>query len=135
MIERHLASEIAVLLDEFPAVGLLGARQVGKTTLAQQIAQQRSQPFLYLDLESLADAFKLTEPESFFEAHKKQLLILDEVQRMEGLFSVLRGVIDRRRKEGFRTAQFPCWVRPRPMCCGNRQKALPAELLTPIWAD
>ncbi len=106
MIERNATLEIAELLGEFPAVGILGARQVGKTTLAQQLATQLKRDFVYLDLESPGDLFALTEPELFFAAHAGKLVILDEVQRAPGLFPVLRGVIDRRRKEGARAGQF-----------------------------
>ena len=48
----------------------------------------------------------MAEPEAYFEIHKGKLIILDEIHRVQELFSVLRGVIDRRRKEGYRTVQF-----------------------------
>ena len=77
---------------------------MGKTTLARQIAQQRQA--LVLDLESPADRAKLQEPELFLNRHHDQLLILDEVQRLPGLFEVLRGVIDANRLSGRRSGQF-----------------------------
>lgn len=105
MIARLAAEEVALLMQEFPAVGLLGPRQIGKTTLAGHIALNFDSS-IYLDLESPADLAKLSEPEDYFERHKGKLIILDEVQRVPELFGILRGVIDRRRKEGFKKAQF-----------------------------
>jgi len=106
MIKRESQLEIAQLLEEFPAVAVLGPRQIGKTTLAEEIAGSRKPEPIYLDLESPIDLAKLSEPEDYFELHKGKLIILDEVQRIPELFSVLRGVIDRRRRQGDRTGQF-----------------------------
>lgn len=106
MISRKAKSEILELLEEFPAVAVLGPRQVGKTTLAEEIAESMQTEFIYLDLESSVDQAKLKEPEAYLELHKGKLIILDEIQRVPELFAVLRGAIDRRRKEGFRTGQF-----------------------------
>lgn len=106
MIKRKCQDSIIELLNESPAVGILGSRQVGKTTLAEEIALSISPNPIYLDLESPTDLAKLTEPEAYFDLHKGKLIILDEIQRTPELFAVLRGVIDRRRREGFRTAQF-----------------------------
>ncbi len=106
MINRKYLDEVNNLLDEYPAVGVLGPRQVGKTTLAESIASAMSPTPIYLDLESPKDRAKLTEPENYFDLHKGKLIILDEIQRVPELFQVLRGVIDRRRKEGQRTRQF-----------------------------
>jgi len=106
MIKRDAESEIRQLLEEFPAVGVLGPRQVGKTNLAQTVANSFKPELIYLDLESPSDRTKLNEPEAYFELHKGNLIILDEVQRVPELFQILRGVIDRQRREGHRTGQF-----------------------------
>ncbi len=106
MIKRKAQSEIARLLEEFPAVGVLGPRQVGKTTLAEEIAASTQPVPIYLDLERPSDAARLNEPEAYFDMHKGKLIILDEIQRVPELFQILRGVIDRRRREGQRTGQF-----------------------------
>lgn len=98
--------EINELLDEFPAVGVLGPRQIGKTTLAELIAGSIDPEPIYLDLENPLDVAKLSDADAYFEAHKGKLIILDEVHRVPELFPVLRGVIDRRRKQGMRTGQF-----------------------------
>lgn len=106
MIKRQAQSEIARLLEEFPAVGVLGPRQVGKTTLAEEIAVSVNPEPIYLDLERPSEAARLNEPEEYFELHKGKLIILDEIQRVPELFQILRGVIDRRRREGLRIGQF-----------------------------
>lgn len=87
-----------------PAVALLGARQVGKTTLARAVARDRDS--LYLDLEMPRDRLKLRDPESFLRLHGDKLIVLDEIQRSPDLFNVLRGVIDANRRAGRRSGQF-----------------------------
>lgn len=83
---------------------LTGPRQVGKTTLALEIAEERKAT--YLDLESEVDRARLAEPELYFADHAEELVILDEIQRVPGIFEVLRGVIDRGRREGRGTGRF-----------------------------
>lgn len=104
MVGRRIAPEVALLLDESPAVVLTGPRQVGKTTLALEIAEGR--PVTYLDLESEADRARLAEPELYFADHVDELLVLDEIQRLPGLFEVLRGTIDKGRREGKGNGRF-----------------------------
>ena len=106
MIKREVQTEIIELLGEFPAVAVLGPRQVGKTTLAREIAAYIPREAVYLDLESPSDRAKLVEPEIYFSLHKGSLIILDEIQRIPELFQILRGVIDQRRREGYRFGQF-----------------------------
>ena len=106
---RDIEPELAQLLDEFPAVVLLGPRQVGKTTLAQQWVERSAAtdlPAVYLDLELPSARSQLDDAESFFAAHPGQLIVLDEVQRVPELFATLRGVIDQRRRAGATTGQF-----------------------------
>lgn len=104
MIDRRAGPQVTHLLQHNPAVVLLGPRQSGKTTLAHAIAEER--PAVYLDLESEADRARLAEPELYFADHSGELVILDEVQRMPGLFEALRGIIDRGRREGRGTGRF-----------------------------
>ncbi len=92
MIPRLLRQTIIDRLEQFPAVALLGTRQVGKTTLAHKIGQDRK--CLYLDLESPADRNKLQYAQQYLTLHEDELIILDEVQRMPELFQTLRGLID-----------------------------------------
>jgi predicted AAA+ superfamily ATPase len=104
MIIRRIKAELSQRLAESPAVALLGPRQVGKTTLAQDVGETR--PSVYLDLESDADRAKLADPELYLETHQDKLVILDEVHRLPELFQILRGVIDRGRRKGRRSGQF-----------------------------
>lgn len=83
---------------------MLGARQVGKTTLARSIGKNLNS--IYLDLESPEDLLKLTDPLSFLSLHQDKLVILDEIQRVPDLFAVLRGLIDKNRERGRRAGQF-----------------------------
>jgi predicted AAA+ superfamily ATPase len=105
MYPRQSQLKLLRLLQQFPAVGLLGPRQAGKTTLA--FAQKEFYPnALYLDLELPSAQRQLDDPEAFLMAHAQQLVILDEVQRMPELFSILRGVIDQRRRMNQPSGQF-----------------------------
>ena len=89
----HLA-EIERLLKRYRVVALLGARQVGKSTLARQIAERFRGASEYVDLEEQASLRALESPESFL-ASKTGLVVLDEVQRRPELFPVLRVLADR----------------------------------------
>ena len=104
MIKRNKINEIEELIDSLPAVALLGARQVGKTTLALAIGKTR--PSLYLDLESETDRARLQNAELYLGEQAEKLVILDEVQRMPRLFESLRGLIDRGIRSGRKTGQF-----------------------------
>ena len=104
MIARRSLTHLHTLLAEYPAVALLGPRQVGKTTLALEIAD--AEDAIYLDLESPADRARLTDPELYLTDYEDRLVILDEVHRLPGLFQSLRGLIDRGRRRGKRARRF-----------------------------
>lgn len=103
-LPRQIVRELSETLSENPAVVLTGPRQAGKTTLALDVARELDG--LYLDLESPSDRQRVGDIEAFCELHMGRLLIFDEIQQMPGLFAPLRGIIDRRRRAGHRTAQF-----------------------------
>lgn len=98
MLKRNLQHTITHLLQEYPSIAVLGPRQVGKTTLVKKIAKQQKKKTLYLDLEKEIDIRKLTDAESFFDLYKDQCIILDEVQTIPKLFTILRPAIDEYRK-------------------------------------
>ncbi len=104
MIERKHRAVLMERLAGNPVVALLGSRQVGKTTLAQTL--NLGKPSHYLDLERPSDVAKLADPELYLNRLSGQLVILDEIQRLPQLFPVLRSVVDQRRRDGERFAQF-----------------------------
>jgi predicted AAA+ superfamily ATPase len=99
MFSRFVTEEIFERLSYNPGVVLLGSRQVGKSTLAQGIASKHPNA-LFLDLERPVDRAKLANPSAFFAAHRARLVVLDEVQTMPDMFSVLRPEIDAARHAG-----------------------------------
>jgi predicted AAA+ superfamily ATPase len=104
MLTRRLQPSLVAALAESPAVALLGPRQVGKTTLALEVA--KTQRAMYLDLESEADRAKLSEPELYLAEHEDKLVILDEIQRTPQLFPTLRVLIDAGRRRGRKNGRF-----------------------------
>ncbi len=106
MIPRLLQSDIINALRHFPIVAILGPRQVGKTTLALYIAEQIDRPTTYLDLELDSDLAKLENAELYLSRQQGRLVLIDEIQRRPNLFPLLRGLVDRRIRDGDKTAQF-----------------------------
>ncbi len=96
VIKRNVSETIREYLTIFPAVGIIGPRQVGKTTLAKSLVG--AQEIHYLDLETAAERQKLTNPSLYLANHTDKLVILDEIQQMPELFAELRGIIDRERR-------------------------------------
>jgi len=98
MIERIQNRYIPKLLGYFPAVGIVGPRQVGKTTLVKNLMSSLVKPCTYFDLESPAAYRQINEdPEWFLAQYQDQTVIIDEVQMMLSLFPLLRSLIDRHR--------------------------------------
>lgn len=95
---RYIWTLLQEYLDLFPAVGIVGPRQVGKTTLVQNLTLEKER--IYLDLEKSSDRAKLSDPELFLKAHEDKTVILDEIQMMPELFAELRSLIDEKREPG-----------------------------------
>jgi hypothetical protein len=85
--ERH-RDRLLELLDRYPVVAILGARQVGKTTLARRLAEDLERPVHFFDLEDPDDLARLAEPKLALEP-LEGVVVLDEVQRKPDLFLVL----------------------------------------------
>ncbi len=98
MIKRDLTEKVLQALTYFPAVGIIGPRQVGKTTLLKLVQPHITTPVLYLDLERDSDRQRLAEPELFLAAHADKCVIIDEVQVMPNLLPLLRWLIDQDRR-------------------------------------
>lgn len=90
---RH-AARVEALFRSHPVVALVGARQVGKSTLARRIAAESASPVEYFDLESPGHLARLADPEPALGA-LRGLVVIDEVQRRPDLFPVLRVLADR----------------------------------------
>lgn len=104
MLDRNLLNYLRQDLAQYPAVALLGPRQAGKTTIAHQLALPEHS--VYLDMESELDRAKLASPALYLGERLDRLLVIDEVHRVPGLFPVLRGLIDRARREGRRSGLY-----------------------------
>ena len=104
MIARTLEATVSARLRQFPAVALLGPRQVGKTTLARRLAEAADS--VYLDLEDPVDLAKLADAAGYLRALRRRLVVIDEVQRAPGLFPLLRVLIDERIRAGEAAGQF-----------------------------
>jgi predicted AAA+ superfamily ATPase len=100
MLQRKWSEQIEKYLGFFPVVGIIGPRQVGKTTLVKEIQKDISKETLYLDLELPSDFSKMREPEMFLEEHQDKLVIIDEVQRLPGLFPLIRALVGKNNVPG-----------------------------------
>jgi predicted AAA+ superfamily ATPase len=100
MIPRLGTNELIRILEYFPVLGITGPRQVGKTTLSRELAGHIEKKVIYLDMEDPMDLSKLSEPSLYFENNEDACIIIDEVQRLPGLFPILRSVIDKKRIPG-----------------------------------
>jgi len=100
MVKRQITKKILKLLDHFPAVAIIGPRQVGKTTLAKSLQKLMARKSVYLDLEIYEDLSKLAAPSLFLESRSDKCIIIDEIQKRPDLFPELRSLIDRKRIPG-----------------------------------
>ena len=97
MISRFITRSLLETLGYFPVTGIIGPRQVGKTTLVKYLVKQFDKESVYLDIENPEDLAKLTDPVLFFRRNQDKCVVLDEIQRMPQLFPVLRSMIDMKR--------------------------------------
>ncbi|MBW1812516.1 MAG: ATP-binding protein [Deltaproteobacteria bacterium] len=100
MIKRVMQDIIENSLKTYPVVGMLGSRQVGKTTLAKAVKDAVRPDAVYLDLELPSDINKLQDAELYLRQFENTLVIIDEIQRMPSLFPLLRALVDQNRIDG-----------------------------------
>jgi len=100
MIHRALTSKILRDLTWSPVIGIVGSRQVGKTTLAKHLQGLISKPTVYLDLELHEDWYKLEDAQIYLQRHQDKCVIIDEVQVRPELFALLRALTDQKREPG-----------------------------------
>lgn len=99
-IKRNIENQVINDLKKFPAVVLLGPRQVGKTTFVKQLIKKIKPNNVYLDLELPSDNVQLNDIETYLKDNRTRLIAFDEVQRKPELFEVARAIIDQKKKKG-----------------------------------
>lgn len=97
IIQRFALERLKSFSEVFPAVGIIGPRQVGKTTLVKEFQKILGKETVYLDLELITDLDKLKEPQIFLSQYDSKCVILDEIQLKPDLFPLLRALIDQHR--------------------------------------
>ena len=100
MIKRIAEDKALDLIEYFPCIAIVGPRQVGKTTMVKIIQSKLTKANIYLDLETISDYSKLSDPETYLQQHENKTVIIDEVQRLPSLFPLLRALIDQNRVPG-----------------------------------
>lgn len=136
MVTRIINTEIAKLLEFFPCVGLIGSRQVGKTTFVKNLQTSVNKPILYLDLEN-TDDFELlnNNPQWYLSQNSDKLIVIDEVQRDLKIFPLLRSLIDKNNEAG----QFILLGSASPELLSKSSETLAGRIvykeLTPIRFD
>lgn len=105
MIERALAPHLRERLAMFPCVALLGPRQVGKSTLARDIADS-TEGALFFNLADYEDRARLADPATFLARQIGRLVVLDEISRAPDVLQVLRAQVELRGREGQRAGHF-----------------------------
>ena len=101
LLPRHVQGRVEDLLSVFPAVELIGARQVGKSTLAAMIAEASDRPTRILTLDDAETREAATaDPRGFLALEPESLLVIDEFQRVPGLALALKAAVDSDRTSG-----------------------------------
>ncbi len=100
LYKRQITPYALDRLRKRPVLSILGARQVGKTTLSHQLVKAIGRPSIRLDLEDPQDMATLRNAKEYLLAHTDKLVVIDEVQRMPELFPLIRTLVDRDRRPG-----------------------------------
>ena len=107
MIRWRIGLSVTDALSRFRVVALIGPRQVGKTTLALNVAAEIGRPIVHLDLERPSHVGRIAEPAWYLEQHQDALVVLDEVQRVPELLPVVRALVDARKPSMRKHARIP----------------------------
>lgn len=124
MINRLKDTDFVQLLSYFPVVGIVGSRQVGKTTLSGKLSSLINKECIYLDLESPEDLQKLSYPEDYLNQRIDKCIIIDEIQIKAELFTILRPIIDKNRE----AARFVILGSASPTIIRNASEALTGRI-------
>lgn len=100
MLSRSTEAYFTENLNLFPIVGIIGPRQVGKTTFVKEFFKQQNAAYTYLDLDLQSDKAKLSNAQLFLEAQAGKTVIIDEVQLMPELFGLLKALADKNKQKG-----------------------------------
>ena len=98
IIKRSILRKLNNYSQIFPAIGIVGPRQVGKTTLVKEFIKTIDKKAIYLDLELPTDLDKLKDPEIFLTQNINNCVVIDEVQNKPELFPLLRALIDQQKE-------------------------------------
>ena len=93
ILNRIIQKEIETYFNDIPVTAIIGARQVGKSTLAKQLLRKKKN-VVYLDMEKRTDAQMLKVPEEFFSMNKSKIICIDEIQLVPDIFREMRSFID-----------------------------------------
>ena len=96
MIRREIASEIEILLREYPILTILGPRQAGKTTLSRSACNKAE--YANLEIPETRE-FAISDPKAFLAQFSGQVII-DEIQRVPSLLSYIQGLVDAEKING-----------------------------------
>ena len=99
-LQRKLQDSILEHFNDIPITAIIGARQVGKSTLAKLLLKNKKD-IIYLDLEIRTDKQLLEEPIQFFNINRSKIICIDEVQLLPGVFSEIRHFVDNNPKVKF----------------------------------
>ena len=99
-IPRHMERIVTELTQQYPAIMIVGPRQVGKTTMLEHLMAEEGHGRKKVTLDDLAEReLAKTDPKMFFQLHKPPLLI-DEVQYAPELFPYIKMMVDERKQPG-----------------------------------